>query len=156
MAKKQRMNGINFDLGRRDLAENAWLWRHRQPSVEGTARGRRQGTMSQSEAANGLGVSLSQYIKLENGETTLLSINDLARIRWWLDDALNDSDANDAELCFLARKRSGMSVKEVASDLGVSTITTSIMEMKGDFRMIRYWVGRGFHFPRKVLVRPAA
>jgi hypothetical protein len=156
MAKKQHTNGINFDLGRRDLAENVWLWRHRQPSIDGTARGRRQGTMSQSEAASRLGISLSQYIKLENGETTLLSVNDLARIRWWLDAALTDTDASDAELCFLARKRSGASVKEVASDLNVSTITTSIMEMRGDFRIIQYWVGQGFHFPRKVLVRPAA
>ena len=136
---------INYNLNDRDVAENLWLWRHRQRSELGVSRGRREGAMSQVEAAALLNLSLLQYTNLEHGNQTLLTAADLVRLGnhecWNLDDP------SLAELCFLARRRSGMLVKDVAAAVGLSPYTFTKAEEAGEERILRFWTKQGFRFP---------
>jgi DNA-binding XRE family transcriptional regulator len=139
----------NFDLTDRDMSEKIWLWRHRQPSTWGISRGRRGGAMSQAEAAETLGLTTQQYIKLENGETTLLSAGDLAKLRWWVSDTDNDHRTiTDSELCFLARRRSGMPLREIAKEMRTSLQTLTKMEAEGDDALVLFWRRQGYKFAK--------
>jgi DNA-binding XRE family transcriptional regulator len=146
MIKRPREPSTNYDLTDRDMPEKIWLWRHRQPSDMGLSRGRRAGAMSQAEAAEKLGLSTQQYIKLESGETTLLSATDLAKLGWWVSEAFNNQTVSDSELCFLARRRSGLSVKEVAEELSTSAQTYTKMEAEANERVMRFWRLQGYKF----------
>lgn len=155
MLKRLRKPDPNHDLTRRTAAENLWLWRHRQDSRLGPARGRRGGSMSQSEAAEIIGVSSTQYVKLENDETTLMSLDDITRLRSWplLQHPVNPTVA---ELCFLARRRSGRPVAEIARELKTTTTSFGKWEADGDLRLRAYWTRQGFKFPPLKLSRPTA
>lgn len=156
MIKRVKMPDSNYDLTDRTTAEDIWLWRHRQESQWGPARGRRGGSMAQAEAAELIGISAIQYIKLENGETTLMSLDDITSLRNWplLRDPLGGVLPSPGELCFLARRRSGRPVGSVAADLHVSTQTYGKLESAGDPRVRAYWMRQGYRFPP--LSRPTA
>ena len=138
---------INHNLADRDFAENLWLWRRRQPSPHGMVRGRREGTMSQVEAAEMLDLSHQQYINLERGDSTLLKADDLARLYHYHSQCWEGITPNEVELCFLARRRSGLTIKQVAALLGMSVNTFAKFEELGAYRIREFWQKRGFYFP---------
>ena len=144
VAKRPR---INHDLSDRSVIENMWLWRHRQPSNQGTARGRREGAMSQIEAAARLGITTSQYTNLERGEATLMKAVDLAKLNVGWDSL----ELTTAELCFLARRRSGMMLKDVVKKLAVSAYTYTRAEETGADWVCGFWMAQGFRFPPEAL-----
>jgi transcriptional regulator with XRE-family HTH domain len=157
MIKRNRQPSSNFDLANRDHAERIWLWRHRQESELGTARGRRAGAMSQAEAAAKLGLTMQQYHQLESGDTTLFSAEDLAEMWPWMSEVFEDDDATTSELCFLARRRAGQPLVDAARAMGISNEWFLRLEDKGDARMVKYWQHQGFRFPkgrRPVIARP--
>jgi hypothetical protein len=140
-----RRPDINYDLSDLDIPERMWLWRHRQPSWYGTARGRKKGAMSQAEAAQHLMISAAQYKALEHGDTTLLSAEDVVNLRrrtCW-----DPIEPTATELCFLARKRSKRTVKQIATRLGVSPYLYLKAEEEGDKQVRAFWTREGFEFP---------
>jgi transcriptional regulator with XRE-family HTH domain len=137
----------NRDLYQRDTAENLWLWRHRQQSADSAARGRRANSMSQVEAARHLNLSPAQFTKLESGDSTLMSADELAAWTQWPGWQHVHESASIAELCFLARRRSGKSIKEIAKAMGISTVSYAKFEGEGDDRVRAYWQSQGYHFP---------
>ena len=138
----------NFDLGDRSVAEELWLWRHRQQSDAGAARGRRAGSMGLPEAAERLGINASQLQKLEHGDAVLVNADELSEmIDWEIWQEIDEHEPGLGELCFLARRRSGTPIKDAAAALGVTTTTYAKWEMEGDERVVYLWFKRGYRFP---------
>lgn len=146
MLKRTKQPSSNLDLTNRDVAENIWLWRHRQQSDSTSARGRRATSMSQLEAAEKIGLTLTQLTKLENGDSTLTSAQQLAELVAWDGWSKLSVTPTTSELCFLARRRSGMSIKQIANQIGVSTVTFARMEGESDYRVRDFWIGKGYKF----------
>jgi DNA-binding XRE family transcriptional regulator len=114
--------------------------------------------MSQVQAAETIGLSSTQFIKLESGDSTLLSAEHLADLVYWEGWKQLDTEPTISELCFLARRRSGMSIKEIADQIGVSTVTFTKIEENGDDRVRDFWIRKGYKFkaPATPIRRPAA
>ena len=50
------------------------------------------------------------------------------------------------ELCALARKRSGTTLRDIRAALGISKPTYLASEAAGELRVLSYWRARGFQF----------
>jgi DNA-binding XRE family transcriptional regulator len=138
---------VNTDLTFLDPSEKIWIWRHRQSSKNGVSRGRRNGTMSQFEAANEIGLRTINYIHLENGKPTRLSSYDLENLMSWILDWSTIRDLYIEEMCHLARRRSRKRVREISAEMGISTVTFAKLEAEGDEFIKEYWRQQGFVFP---------
>lgn len=132
-----------FNLGRITAAECLWLWRHRQRATNGRLLGRSGSAMNQTEAAAALGISTSSYCALEIGASTSLSADDVRA----LTAALGPLRPNAGELCLLARRRSGVSLRDVVADVGVSRPWYLKLEREGDPSVIAFWEARSYDFP---------
>jgi transcriptional regulator with XRE-family HTH domain len=147
MIKRQRYPSSNYNLRDLDVSENLWLWRHRQRSDVGPARGRpRNGAMNQTEAAKCIGLSTQQYSKLENGEAAMLDANKLAQL-CHKHSSFAVTNPSVGELCFLARRRSGLSIREVSRQLKMSNVSYNKHEAAGDPRVRDFWMQQGYQFP---------
>lgn len=132
-----------FDLGYLTAAERLFIWRHRQMATNGRLLGRNGSMMNQAEAAARLGLGRRLYSRLENGQRTLLSAEDVKTLA----EGLEPMKPSRAELCFLARRRSGQLLGDIEREVGVSRPWFHRMEREGDPTIIQYWEKRGFRFP---------
>jgi hypothetical protein len=102
--------------------------------------------MSQAEAAKLIGLSTPQLISLESGEAIRMHAEDIADLSNWAGWLEIEDHPTVAELCFLARRRSGMSIRDVARHLNTSTTTFAKAEAEGDTRVRDFWVSQGYQF----------
>jgi DNA-binding XRE family transcriptional regulator len=146
------LDSDRYDLGTLTDAEILWLWRHRQLATNGRLMGRsgpvmpmgRYGAaMSQSEAAGALGISEEEYVKLEHGRTGNVSAAVVA-----LAQPLEPITPTIAELCQIARRRSGELLVDVYESANLSRPTYLRAERLGDPRIVSFWEDRGFSFRR--------
>lgn len=120
-----------FDLTRLSRAERLFVWRHRRSEPGKIA------------AAIELGLPVRRYAQLETGELTRLTLDQLPAVA----RAISDVEPTRGELCFLARRRSGLTLKIIENELDVSRPTFYEMERSGHAAVVRYWENRGFVFP---------
>ena len=100
--------------------------------------------MSQAEAAEHLGIGYRVYNKLEAGLQVMLSWTDVER----LDPGIARLQPTAAELCFLARRRSGLTLKQVVRELDISAPYYLRLEREADGTVLHFWQTRmGFIFP---------
>lgn len=141
-----------YDLGTLTDAETLWLWRHRQLAMNGRLMGRsgpvmpigRYGAaMSQREAANALGISEKEYVTLEHGQA-----NNVSAVVVALAQPLEPLTPTIAELCQIARRRSGELLIDVYESVNLSRPTYLRAERLGDPRIVAFWEDRGFSFRR--------
>lgn len=112
------MDTINYDLTDRTLGEEIWLWRRRQPALNGRAFGKIGATMSQEEAASILGIDYQLLVGLEEEESAVLDRTTSESLVAMLTGA-----PTPGELCRLARRRSGLTLDEAAAGLNISKVT---------------------------------
>lgn len=130
---------ICYDLGETTGAEELFLWRL-------------ENDYSQSTAAQRLGVKMSVVNSLENGKRTTLSADDMANLM-----AVTAAWHHETHwLLILARRRSGESASAISADIGFSRMMLNNLERAGAERLVTYWEGRGFKFPRRGAVAQAA
>lgn len=55
---------------------------------------------------------------------------------------------NVGDYCALARRRSGMGLRETAAAAAVSRQTVLNWEDRGDEKMVQFWRDKGYRFPR--------
>jgi transcriptional regulator with XRE-family HTH domain len=134
---------VAYDLGRLTASEELVLWRFRQRSTNGRLFGRVGAGMSQAEAAAALGISRATYTRLEDGGSPRLS----AQAAKTLLTALGPLRPTTGELCFIARRRSGLYLSEVESRVGVSRPRYHELERAGEETIVAFWEDRGFKFP---------
>jgi predicted DNA-binding transcriptional regulator AlpA len=149
-----RGQSISFDLGRLTPGERLWLWRRSGVSGAQTRRGvavdgRNSNSTaivarSQLEAAVEVGLDASAYWAAENDMSPAERVLEiLARLK---EPAYELADA-----CRLARRRSPLTLPEVAVAIGVGSRPTFYkLEAAGDRRVVKFWRDRGFRFPRKL------
>lgn len=134
----KRVNGSDqsvYDLGRLTVAERLFLWRHRRD-----LHGR---SLTQAEAAERLGIARSLYNRLENEQRSRLSLAEA--LQFPRHDMLG-TEPTTAELCFIARRRSGRRLSWLEARLSVSRPTFHALERAGDERIVGLWTELGFKF----------
>jgi DNA-binding XRE family transcriptional regulator len=94
--------------------------------------------MSLRDAAYVLRISERKYIDIEKDRAPP---DGLIRLRV--------ANITTGERCLLARRRSGLSLRKVYKDIGVSRPKFHELEKIGDLRVISYWRNHGFRFPRR-------
>lgn len=114
---------LNKDLSTASPGERLWLVRQ-------------NAGMTQREAADRHGCCLSIYQRYEQDkrEPEYLVVPPPLHI---------------GLLCALARRRSGLTLNQVAEALGVSKVTVLTMERAGDSRLVNFWRRKKFLFPKK-------
>jgi len=138
---------ILYDLGELSAAERLWTWRHRQRTIVVRARRGRAGAgPGQGEVAARLGISTGAYAKLEAGRSTLLDADEVES----LVGALGALRPSVGELCRIARRRSGMTLAEIAAEapFAASKPTFLAKEESGAAEIVGFWEERGYRFPR--------
>jgi len=135
-----------LDLGALTAAERLFLWRHRQKTTSGRLLGQCGARMSQTEAAAALGIELAAYRNLELGHTTAMTLDGAETLL----AQLGPLRPTIGELCFIARRRSGVTLIELERELGVSRPTLHAMERAGDPRVVATWEAWGYIFLRRV------
>jgi DNA-binding XRE family transcriptional regulator len=136
-----KITSPEYDLTRVTEGERLLLWRYRQRrKAEGTM-GRNGNAPGQAEAAAALGVSPGAYVNLESDRDAVLSAGEAARIS----AAIATVRPTVAELCLLARRRSGRPLAELEDEVGISRPTWHARERCGD--LVSYWEESGFKFP---------
>lgn len=132
------------DLKKITTAERIWLWRRRQQNTNGRARGRGGSRLSLGEAAAMLGVTTPIYGAAEEGDRSAEMV---------VVEAIENRGGalkfrpTAAELCALARRRSGAPVDDLCRELGgISKPTFFSKEGAGDAELIDMWRARGFSF----------
>lgn len=137
-----------WDLRYLTPAEELWIWRMRWRTRSDRSRGRIGAAASLAEAADMLGITETQYWKLETGKADAV-------------DLLHEIGAPNptiGELCRLARRRSKSSVREVEEALGISRPVLHAAEGHGQKatepfaqevrqRLVAWWEEQGFRFP---------
>ena len=141
-----------YDLGRLTAAERLFLWRHRQRATNGRLKGRNGSSMNQAEAAALLGISPKLYNNLENRLSLRLFSEEACPECGWskwsfLLKRVEGVRPTRGELCFLARRRSGLLLMTLERELGVSRPRYHDLERAGDPAMVAFWEERGFRFP---------
>ncbi len=153
----------DLDLTHRTVGEELWLWRRRTQPLDRRVFGKIGAALSQREAAEVLGISERTIDDLENERPVDLDVAAALEV------ALCASAPSAGDLCRLARRRSGLSLDEVAAGVsyrrvftqrtrgagtwertidqyGVSKVTLHRMERSGDPALVAYWVGRRYRF----------
>ncbi len=123
------------------------LWRHRQGDDDPSEwRSRVHGggrvSISRDEAATRLGIRPLVFHRLESDRRTPMSVEDATRLA----EALDPIVPTLGESCFLARRRSGLTLSEICDLIGVTRPTFYLMERDGDLALVRLWQKRGFVF----------
>lgn len=132
------------DLKRLTTAERIWLWRRRQQSTNGRAKGRGGSRLSLGEAAAMLGLTSSIYAASEEGDNSAEMI--VVEAIETLGGALKFRPST-AELCALARRRSAEPVDDLCRALGgISRPTYFARELAGDTELVDLWRARGYNF----------
>lgn len=144
------LNPERFNLGQLTPSETLWLWRHRQRSPSGRIKGRAGRNMNQQEAAARLGISKRSYVKLETGGNTRLSANEVVEMQRVLQTlGTLEPPPSTAELCLLARRRSGMNLEQVAvENLRITRQHYLSIEPKATKEVVKFWTGLGYRFPK--------
>lgn len=99
-----------------------------------------------------LGLSSGNYIKLEEGRTTTFELraDEVERPSEALDNLsqalLSVGEPSLREKCFLARRRSRMTLHQARAVLGVSPPGYHLLERRGDPRVVEFWESRGYRF----------
>src|SRR5580693_9090343 len=143
-----------FDLTRLTAAERLFIRRHRHKTDTNRVLGRNGSRMSQDEAATALGLTKSQYNKLEGGRTVRLptvrvSADEIDRhvdAMGPLLEAVGPIEANLGELCLIARRRSGKHLRELERLADVSRPRYLEMERAGDAAIVGLWEREGYRF----------
>lgn len=131
----------NFDLKALTPAEQIWLWRRRQASTNGRARGRGGAKMSANEAASVLAVRVEDYCAAERGENPGIALDSIRERGEPL------RRPSPGEGCALARRRAAAPVEEICAALGgISKPTFYAREAAGDPELVALWRERGFSF----------
>lgn len=145
------------NLSKLTPGERLWLWRRtaasqvesrRGVSVHGEGRAlnsKRSIPRSQLEAAVFLGLEASTYWAAEHD---LLPQNKMLEML----GKIEEPSRTLADYLRVARRRSVLSLSQVAVGAGVGSRPTFYkLEAAGDQRIVRFWCGEGFKFPRKIL-----
>ncbi len=74
---------------------------------------------------------------VEVGERVLGALNRLRSV-----------ESTPGETCLIARRRSGLALREITAALGITTPTFHAWERAADPRVVAWWEGRGFRFPK--------
>jgi DNA-binding XRE family transcriptional regulator len=142
---------VNRDLTNLNTGERLLLWRRRYPTARATTLGRSGARMSRAEAAVELGLSVKRYAKIEDDSGWLdagLTGEEAARVRKKIADIVSPTIA---EMCYLARRRSGLPLAKVEAALGTTRPTLHKMEREGNPRLVAFWEGRGFLFKNVIM-----
>ena len=140
---RSKQRKLNLDLGQLSAPERLFLWRHRHPSETNSCLGRSGGAMTQAEAARMLKMSEHAYSTLENGQRTLFSAEDVEKALL----PISGLQPTAAELCLLARRRSGRMMKDIERELRVSRPRFYELERAASPMIISFWTAAGFIFP---------
>jgi transcriptional regulator with XRE-family HTH domain len=116
------MNITNKDLTDQTFGEQLWLWRRREGFKQTTAAAR-------------LGMGRTTYWKHETDQV------EFELPRWW-----RDPPQTVGELCALARRRTGWSLRKTAAKVGVSHVILLRREACGHLDLRAFWEARGFQF----------
>jgi len=145
---------MNKDLSRLSQAEELWLWRTRQPVPLRPDGARRRNEMTMREAAKYLGLSRERYQHLEQGRRVNISIDELPSLAFL---RMPRPELSLREQLVLARRRSGLYIRQIMAELGLSHQTILARESNASRRLIDYWIGKGFcgfNIPSETLPRP--
>lgn len=137
------LDGNVYDLGQLNPDEHLFLWRRRQKATNGRLMGRVGSSMSRAEAAAALGIDPATYARLESGARPSLQDEKTCTAL----EALEVLSPTLAELCFIARRRSGRSLRDIEVELDVSRVSFHKWERAGNPRLVDYWEKQGFRFP---------
>jgi len=136
-----------MDLKKPTTAERIWLWRRRQQNTTGRAKGRGGARMSVGEAAAMLNLPFTIYANAEG------RIDDDIEAQQLVMSVIEESGGvlkfkpTEAELCALARRRSGAAVGDLCRALGgISAPTFYAKENAGDADLVDLWRARGYEF----------
>lgn len=146
---------MNKDLSHLSVAEELWLWRIRQPVSPDSHRGE----MTCAEAAKFLGISLIRYKKLEAGRRINIAASELAgdlTSLAFLSEPRPEMSLR--EQLTLARRRSGLYIRQIAEEYGMSHTRMLHHEDTADRRLIDFWSNKGFtgwNMPAEMMPRPA-
>lgn len=132
-----------YDLGQLSPDEHLFLWRRRQKATNGRLMGRVGSSMSRAEAAAELRIDPATYARLESGARPSLQDEEICTAL----EALGVLSPTLAELCFIARRRSGRPLREIEAELGVSRVSFHKWERAGNPRLVDHWEAQGFRFP---------
>jgi hypothetical protein len=145
---------MNKDLSRLSMAEELWLWRIRQPSMPRPGSTFRRNDMTRGEAAKFLGMSLERYKSLEAGKRINMAIEELPSLAFL---RMPRPEMSLREQLILARQRSGLFIRQLALEYGMSHTRLLTHEDMGARRLIDFWSAKGFHgwnMPEEAIVRP--
>jgi len=148
---------MNKDLSQLNTAEELWLWRIRQPMRQEIARPfqrRHRHEMSRREAAKYLGISLERYTHLERGHRVQMAIDEMPALAFL---HMERPEMSLREQLWLARRRSGLLIRLIAQEIGVSHQTVLSREDNGTRSLIDYWAAKGFvgwNLPPELQPRP--
>ncbi len=137
------LDADRFNLGSLTDAERIFLWRHRQLNLSGRTFGRAGPAISQDEAAREIGLSHGAYRAIETGRGIDVSAAEVAQTA----EPIEDLMPSVAELCRVARRRSGELLVDVYEAVGYSRPYYLRLERAGDQRVVAHWEDRGFRFP---------
>jgi hypothetical protein len=145
---------MNKDLSRLSTAEELWLWRIRQPvTVQPESRYIRS-TMTRGEAAKFLGISLERYKNLEAGRRINVAVEELPSLAFL---RMPRPEISLREQLILARHRSGLYIRQIAEEFGMSHTSMLTHEDAASRRLIDYWSSKGFFgwaLPPEIEPRP--
>lgn len=168
MSRLKRRENPALDLRVRTVGEDLWIWRMSQPEPpEGWSHRR----MPREKAADQLGITPREYNTIENRDRAGEEHGNLRERLDRLPSLMSKLSAAEREyrdlealcivgkaiagieptpglLCQLARRRSGINTTDILRDLGVSRISLWAWETSGAPKLVSYWRGRGFVFPK--------
>jgi DNA-binding CsgD family transcriptional regulator len=145
---------MNTDLARLSMAEELWLWRLRQPVEQRPDSKYRRGEMTRAEAAKFLGMSLERYKNLEAGRRINVAADELPSLAFL---RMPRPEMSLREQCILARRRSGLYIRQIAEEYGLSHTRVLAHEDMASRRLIDYWSSKGFYgwaLPPETIPRP--
>jgi hypothetical protein len=143
------MKETNLDLSQLSLAEELWLWRIRQPVKQRPNSTYHRDALTRGEAAKVLGMSLERYKNLEAGRRINIALDELPKL------AFLRSQRNAISLkeqMILARRRSGLYIREISKQFGLSHTRMLAHEDMASQRLIDFWSERGYfgwHQPKR-------
>jgi len=117
------MNSTNKDLTDQTFGEQLWLWR------------RREG-IKQVHAAARFGLGRTSYWLRETDQI------EFELPRWWRYGV----EPSVGDLCALARRRTGLSLRRTAARMGISHVILLRREAASHPDLRAFWEGRGFRF----------
>jgi hypothetical protein len=131
----------NKDLSQLSLAEELWLWRVRQPVTQRPNSTYHRDVMTRGQAAKALGMSLERYKNLEAGRRINIALDELPKLAFL---RASRADISLREQAFLARRRSGLYIREISKQFGLSHTRMLAHEDMASQRLIDFWSAKGY------------